>query len=272
MRSLFQIIIFPFLLLVFLYETPAFAQFVLHLPEGNKEWKRISTDADAAIDVSTSSLNLESNGRIRATFRFSLAKQETAYEKPDAKYKTRLETIQFDARDDTYRIIETKLLDSRGKVVFESGLDLNRPWKPINSVTAGKFFSVAVGLSPLGAWSVVAARYPHGSPSPTEEDSPIDALKTNTMVSTRINKFEVGKKSCSTPTYEPSMIQADEFIKWTGFSLKDAGFSTDKVEAIKIKCETSQLVSEIHVLLLASATRATLLSGGVILDLEKLQY
>ena len=272
MRSLFQIIIFPILLLVLLYVTPSYSQYVLHLPERSKEWKRISTEADATVDVNTSSVVLESNGRIRATFRFSLAKQETAFEKPDAKYKTRVETIQFDVREDTYRILETKLLDSRGKAVYESELDLDRPWKKINSVTAGQFFSVAVGLSPLGAWSVVAARYPYGSPSPTDEDSLLTTLRPKTLVSTRITKFEVGKKSCSSPTYEPSMMRADEFVKWTGVSLKDAGFSTDKVEAIKIKCETPQLVSEVHVLLLASATRATLLSGGVLLDLEKLQY
>ena len=272
MRSLFQITIFLFLLLVLLYATPSFGQYVLHLPERDKEWKRVSTEADANIDVKTSSLILESNGRIRATFRFHLAKPENAYEKPGSKYKTRFETIQFDVREDTYRIVETKLVDSRGKVVYESGLDLTRPWKEINSITGGKLYGVAVELSPLGAWSVVAARYPYSKVPSSDDHDPNAALGPNTLVSTRINKFEVGKESCSSPTYEPSVLGADEFVKWTGFSLKEAGFSTGKVEAIKIKCETSKLVSEIHVLLLASATRATLLSGGVILDLEKLQY
>lgn len=272
MRSLFQITIFPHLLLILLYAAPCFAQYVIYLPPRDKEWKRISTAGDSQVDINTSSLILESNGRIRATFRFSLTKQETAFEKPDSKYKTRFETIQFDVREDTYRRIQTKLVDSRGKVVYETGLDMDQPWKKINSVTAGRLFSVAVGLSPLGAWSIVAARYPYGNPSPIEEDGPMTTLRPNSRVNTRIDKFEVGKKSCLSPTYEPSMMRADEFAKWTGVALKDVGFPADRVEAIKIKCETSERVSEIHVLLLASATRATLLSGGVLIDLEKLEY
>ena len=271
MRSLFQSTIFAFLLLILLYDTPSSAQFILHLPEGGKEWKRISTEADATIDVSRSSLVLESNGRLRATFRFSLAKQENAVEKPGAKYKTRFETIQFDARESKYRIVETKLLDSRGKVVYKSGFQLTRPWKEFNSSAASEFYRAAIELSPLGAWSVVAARYPYGTTQDDEND-PNTTLRRHSVVSTQIDKFEVGKKSCLSPTYEPSILRADEFVKWTGFTLKDAGFSTDTVDAIKIKCESSKLVSEIHVLLLASATRATLLSGGVIIDLEKIEY
>lgn len=274
MRSLFQINILACLLVLLLCDQPTLAQANLLdlFPDRKKEWQRISTDADSTVDVNTSSLVLESNGRLRATYRFRLSKEEKAFEKPGAKYKTRLETIQFDTRERTYRIVETTLLDSAGGVVYASGFETTRAWKPLNSVTASRFYRVAVELPPLGAWSVVAARYPDGTTVPPDDTDQDTTPQPRSLVSTRIEKFEVGRRGCSAPTYESSTLRAEEFAKWTGFSLKEAGFTTDQVDAIKIKCESPNLVSETHVLLVASANRAKLLSGGILLDLEKLQY
>src|SRR6186713_745693 len=94
----------------------------LPIPEKNsKEWRRINTGQDSTTDIGVASLVLEPNGLFRATFRISLSKSEEAAEKPGAKYKTRLLTIQFDTRKTAYRIFETSLLDSSDKVVYASG-------------------------------------------------------------------------------------------------------------------------------------------------------
>jgi hypothetical protein len=274
MRSLSQISILVCHLLIALCVSASFAQQNLLdlLPDRQKEWRRIITEADSNIDVSTSSLLLEPNGRLRATFRYRLSKQENAFEKPGAKYKTRLETLQFDTRENTYRVIETTLLDSSEKVVYASGLHMTRDWKPIRGRTAGRFYQTAVALPPLGAWTVVAAHYPDGTVPRSNNEHPTTTPLIRSRVDTRVDQFEVGRNACSTPSYESASFRDDEFVKWTGFTLKDMGFSTNNVDAIKIKCESPGRSSEIHLLLLASVDRAKLLSGGVVLDLEKLEY
>jgi hypothetical protein len=273
MRSRFQVSIPACLLLIALCSSPSFAQNILELfPERDKEWRRVSTETDAVIHVNTGSLVLESNGRIRATFRFRLGKKEKAVEKAGAYYKTRLETIQFDTREQTYRFIETTLLDGDGKIVYASGPVTTRSWKPIAGRTVAQFYNVAVELPPLGAWTVVAARYPDGTTPPLDNNPPNAPPLVSSRVNTRVNQFGVGRNSCKTPSYESTSFRGDEFAKWTGFTLQDAGISTEKVDAIKIKCETGDRISEIHVLLIASVARAKLLSGGVLLDLEKLDY
>jgi hypothetical protein len=271
MRSRFQISILAYLLLIALCSSSSFAQQnILELfPERDKEWRRVSTATDAVIHVNTRSLVLESNGRIRATFRFRLGKKEKAVEKPGAYYKTRVETIQFDTREQTYRFIETTLLDGDGKIVYASGPVTTRAWKPIGGRTVGQFYRVAVELPPLGAWTVVAARYPDGTTPPSDKNTPNAPPLVSSRVNTRVDQFGVGRNTCNTPSYESAPLQGDEFAKWTGFTLKDAGISTETVDAIKIKCESSDRISEIHILLIASVARAKLLTGGVILDLEK---
>ena len=288
MKSLFNINTFQCLLLIVLSTSPALAQWNLLdlFPDRKKEWLRVSTEANTTIQVSTGSLVLEPGRRIRATFRFNLSKQESAFGKPEAKYKTRIETIQFDTLEYNYRIIETTLLDSSGNVVYKSAPDVTPAWKPIRGITASKFYDAATNLSPLGAWAVVASRYPKGTipplgdhaddrlirrgPDGVSNQNPVPTL--HSRVITQVNNFEVERKTCSRPSYESGTLSNAEFVKWTDFSLKDAGIPTDAVNVIKIKCESADPVSEIHLLLLASATRATLISGGVLFDLEKLKY
>ena len=273
MRSRIQISGFVHHILLALSLLPAFAygQNILDLlPERKNEWQRVSTDTYGVIDVNTSSLVLETNGRIRATFRTTLSKQEQLVEKPGTKYKIRLDTFQFDSREGTYRLIETDLLDSRGNVVYASGMNTTGAWKPLHGRSAGQFYQTAIALPPLGAWTVVAARYPDGTVPRSKDDDPSGPTLLRSRVMTELHNFEVpGEKRCTTPSYESASLKNDEFAKWTGFSLKDAGFVTDKVDAIKIRCASSDLTSEIHVLLFTAANRATLLSGGVLLDLER---
>lgn len=273
MRPLFRISILVWLLLISLCALSTFAQHnILDLfPERDKTWQRVSTETYTVIHVNTKSLVLESNGRIRATFRFRLGKKEKAIEKPGAYYKTRLATIQFDTREGTYRYIETTLLDGDGKVVYASGLHAGGAWKPITGAAASELYRVAIELPPLGAWTVVGARYPDGTSPPSDKNDPSNPPLVSSRVNTRFDQFEVGRQVCKTPSYESALLRGDEFAKWTGFSLKDAGFSIEKIDAIKIKCESPARASEIHLLLIASTDRAKLLSGGVLLDLEKLQ-
>ena len=126
-----------------------YGQLSLPIPDRSKEWRRIYTDQESTTDVGVSTLVLEPNGLLRATFRISLSKSEEAAEKPGAKYKVRLLTIQFDAWKKTYRVFETTLQDSSEKVVYASGPNSAAAWKPL-ARSSNTYFTSALALPPLG--------------------------------------------------------------------------------------------------------------------------
>ena len=223
-------------------------------PDRKSEWKRLSTDDNSTTDVSVSSLVFESNGIFRATFRIQVGKPERAIEKPGIKYKTRMMTLQFDSRKNAYRTFETILLDSSKKVVYESGKLVDAPWIPGQ---AGIFYRAASKLSPLGLWSVVSS-----------SDSVASGHITG--LTTQLDRFQIGRTSCSVPDYESVSMTRDEFAKLSGIrtAASIVDMSTDKENAVKIKCSTSNLTSEVHFLILKSLDRAILLSGGELYVLE----
>jgi hypothetical protein len=231
----------------------------LPLPDrNNKEWRRINTGQDSTTDVGVSTLVLEPNGIFRATFRIELSKSEEASEKPGAKYKTRLMTIQFDSRKKTYRTFETKLLDSSDKVVYESGPTSTSTWRPLvrSSYT---YFSAAVSLPPLGLWKVASS-----------SDSQTISADGAFSVATTMDRFQVGRNTCSAPNYESTSMTRDEVAKLTGLgSQGDVQMAPEKVNVVKIKCDSPNLTSEIHILIPRSIDRAVLLSGGTLYALEK---
>ena len=233
-----------------------------------KEWQRIVTGPDSTTDLSTQSLVLEPNGIFRAKFRTTFSKSEKSFEKPGVKYKTRLETIQFDSRKYLYRILGSALLDSSEKPVFTA--DVPGDWRPVRGRTAGVLYSAASRLGPLGWWTVVGVRYFDGVTASPEDDPDLAQLKGR-GVTTQLEKFEVGKVTCSPPSYEMRSIRNDEFAKATGRSLRAAGFSGDQLESLLIKCQPIGGSSELHILVFGPNDQATLLSGGVLLDLEKLK-
>lgn len=256
MRPLFYISILAFCFVSALCMLPRqlhAQQNVLELfPDRKKEWKRLSTDADSTTDVSVGSLVFEPNGIFRATFRIQLGKPEKAPEKPDAKYKTRVMTFQFDYRKTSYRIFETTLLDSSEKVVFTSGQLVDAPWK---SGLPPSFFQAASRLSPLGRWAVTSS---------SEADTP-DIV---TSVTTRLDRFEVGRKICSAPEYESVSMTREELAKVAGlWATRVVEMSDEKVNAVKIKCASP--TSEIHLLIPKSLDGAILLSGGALYALAR---
>ena len=222
-------------------------------PKGTKEWQRVSTDADSTTDVGAQTLILEPNGIFRATFRIQLGKSERAPEKPDVKYKTRLMTVQFDSRKNVYRIFETILLDSTGKEVYTSGQLTDSAWKK----GSGFFYGAAANLSPLGDWKVISS-------------SETGATERVTRITTQLDRFEVGRMTCSPPDYESASMTREELVKAAGVWAGNIEMSNEKVNVVKIKCSSPKLASEIHTLVLKSLDRAILLSGGAVYGLERL--
>jgi hypothetical protein len=222
------------------------------IPERSKEWKRLSTEQDSYTDVGVSSLVLEPHGILRATFRTRLSKLERAPEKPDVKYKTRLMTLQFDSRKDMYRIFETTLLDSSEKAVYESGQLTTGAWKP---TSGGAFLTAASYLPPLGNWSVTS--------------SSDNQRNDVTGVSLVLERFQIGRTTCSLPSYESTSISREELAKLTGLAASKIQPSVEKVNVIKMTCDSLTLTSEIHYLIPRGVNRAILLSGGTLFSLQQ---
>ena len=241
----------------------------IFIGEHKKEWQRVITSQDSNIEISSSSLVLGPNDLFSAKFRTILSKSEQAYEKPGVKYKTRLETIQFDAKKQVYRILETSLLDSSEKPVLTFAPQ-REVWKPIGQ-TAGKLYGAASILPPLGAWRVTGIRYADGKPVSSEDDAQFTKLY-GSDITVRMERFGIGREVCSAPNYESGSLTDAEFAKWTNRSLKEVGFAAGKIDALKIRCEPKGGSSELHFLFLGPADTATLLSGGALFDLEKLKY
>lgn len=244
-------------------------RFPISIGENKKDWQRIISAADSNIDVGTSSLVLEPNGLFRAQFRTILSKSEEAFEKPGVKYKTRLETIQFDSRKYVYRVVETTLLDSSEKPVFTFAPKTDL-WKVVGR-TAAKFYGAAAGLPPLGSWRITGIRYADGKPASSEDDAQF-AILYGSDITVRLERFGIGREVCSAPRYESESLSDAEFAKWTSRSLKDVGFTGEKIDALKIRCDQQGGSSELHFLFPGSAETATLMSGGALFDLEKLKY
>ena len=261
MRSQFNIRRLQFCLLVSLCLLPsaAYSQLSLPIPDRNKEWRRINTDQESTTDVGVATLVLEPNGLLRATFRIGLSKAEEAAEKPGAKYKVRLMTIQFDAWKKAYRVFETTLLDSSEKIVYESGPNSAGTWKPL-ARSSNVYFTAALSLPPLGLWKVSSSS---DTQALTSGDGPLS-------VATTMDRFQVGRNTCSSPSYESASMTRAELAKLTGLSTQNAaGMDPEKVNVVKIKCESPNLSSEIHFLILRTIDRAIMLSGGNLFALEK---
>jgi hypothetical protein len=256
MRSIVHITIAALGVVVALFLQPPElrGQNLLNLfPDRVKDWQRLSTEQDSTTDVGVRSLVLEPNGLFRATFRIQLGKAEKAPEKPDAKYKTRLMTIQFDYRKRAYRIVETTLLDSTEKVVFTSGQLTDAPWKP---GSGGSFYSAASQLSPLGSWRVMST-------------SEAEASQSIYQVMIEVNRFQVGRTGCTGPDYESTSMTREEIAKLTGLPISAFQMSAEKVNVVKIKCSSPDLASEIHILVPTALDRAILLSGGTLYTLQR---
>ncbi len=139
--------------------------------DNTDQWLRVFTEEESIIDVNRSSLVLEQNQVISAQFKTKLLKPEPVPGKPDIKYQTRLDSIQFSMKDRRYRISESDLLDASGNVVFSySSRDANS-WKPLSGRTVNRLFNAASQLRPFGIWRVVSYRYASGDPA-SDNDPP----------------------------------------------------------------------------------------------------
>ena len=129
---------------------------VLFAAQGEKpKWERVYTGEDSIIEIDASRVTfVEYTGAGRVTFNYKtgrvvfrtiLSKPEALKENSAIKYKTRVETIEFQCNETSkvelkrypplavgqYRFYETTLLDNKGKVVKTYGRVATEEWKDV---------------------------------------------------------------------------------------------------------------------------------------------
>lgn len=271
-RSLSQLLAFGVLCLAHLTfglgQTPGGDRLVT-FPLGGKEsgrWQRVSTENGFVSDVDSQSLVIGKDRSINARFRMSFAKAERLTTSP-AKYKTREDTIQFDAGERRYRIIESNYLDGSGKIVASSAAT---DWKPLRFGLGSRMFDAAVRLSPFGAWRVISYRYANGEPASTDDPPDLrNLIRSHVLLGH--DRFVAGKQTCLAPLLEARTITDEEYSKRVGSPFKAIGIPSNKVDAIFVTCDAEGNFPSNTFMLRKSDGKIAMLWNGVFLELEKSQ-
>jgi hypothetical protein len=233
-----------------------------------EDWQRVFTEAGNYVDVSVTSLILEPNHVFRARFRTTLPKSENVDTTPGVKYKSRIDIIQFDSRKSEYRIAESDLLDSSGKVVSSHLAADTEGWRQMKSPTATQLYSAAMTLPPFGAWKVISYRYADGKQDNANGPPELEGV-LGSSVNLAYYQVQIGKEICSSPLFETRTMTNAEFTKLTTSSLSTWGIDTDKADILVFRCESTTSSWPQSLILRLTNGELQMFWNGVILHLQR---
>jgi hypothetical protein len=96
------------------------------------KWERVYTLEDATIAMNSTAVEVAEGGLGRVRFRWNFSKPQSLDD--SSKYKTRIETVEFNCDRRRYRLVAYTLLDSKGKAVFTKELEESeREWKSVKA-------------------------------------------------------------------------------------------------------------------------------------------
>lgn len=201
------------------------------------KWQRVYTGEESVIEINTASLSFQPDQILRVQFRTVLSHPETLPGTSGAKYKTRLETIDFKATG-RYRPFETTLLDSSGKELQSySTTDLEEWRVPRAGGVTERLFNAARTLPPFGAWKVMDYRIADGKLERAEA-SELEEL-IGVRVNLQFNRAEVAGDMCTLPSFEDKRSSNEEVRQELGIELKSIGIRGESAEMINISCSGS---------------------------------
>lgn len=265
---MYLIVKIPFIRLAFV--TLVFVMSVLTSSAQNNtdQWLRVFTDEESLIDVDRTSLVLEQNRVISAQFRTKFLKPETVPGKPEIKYQTRVDFIQFSLKDRRYRISKSNFLDALGNVVLSYSSSGTNRWKPLWGRTGSRLFSAASQLQPFGIWRVVSYRYASGDPASDYDPQELTSL-VGADILFNLDRVVIRKETCSSPLFDAKTITNEEFVKRVGSPFESLGILTDKLDAILLVCESKNTFPSQTFMLRLPNNRSLMLWEGVFLELER---
>ena len=97
---------------------------VLHSHAQEKEkWERVYTFDDATIAMNTTTVTFTEDGMGVARFRWNWSKLQPVGDASGAKYRSRVESIEFDCAKRRYRLREFTLFDDKSKSILSREVD-----------------------------------------------------------------------------------------------------------------------------------------------------
>jgi hypothetical protein len=98
-------------------------------PQEKDKWERVYTLEDATIAMNTTRVEF-SGGEIAAVqFRWNYSKPQSLDNSSDLKYRTRVETVEFNCARRRYRTAGYTLLDNKGKAILSIKPEQPEEWK-----------------------------------------------------------------------------------------------------------------------------------------------
>jgi hypothetical protein len=232
---------------------------------GQDKWERVYTGQEYKIEINVSQVRLEPEHVLQAQFRTILSEPESLRGQPGAKYKTRLETIDFKLNERKYRFAAVTLLDPSGKVL-PSYPTASLDWRVLkDGGITERLYDAARTLPPFGSWKTVNYRFADRETKPAAE---LAAL-IGTRVRVLSDRAEVGAKICSSPDFQSKRFTQEEMLRDVGVDLKTIGIKADHVEAINVRCEGSGWQPPYSVLIKTHEDEMLMLWDGVFLVLKR---
>ena len=236
-----------------------------HAQQTRDKWQRAYTGEEFIIELNASSLKLEPDHVLRVQFRTILSDPETIPGNSSAKYKTRLETIDFKPNNRLYRLFETTLLDAGGKEVQSYSTSELQEWRGLKEggVTE-KLLHGALALQPFGLWKVVGHRLADGGSSEFTSKELEDLI--GVRVNLQFNRAEVGHNVCTLPAFVDSN---QGLLRELELDLKPLGIQGASAEMTTIKCKGSGWQPPYSLLVKVRDGEMLLLWKGVFLVLKR---
>ena len=237
--------------------------FCVHAQTRDK-WQRAYTGEDSVIDINISSSTLETGHVLRVDFRTTLAKPENIAGNQSAKYKSRIETINFKLNQHHYRLAEIVWFDSKDAKLFSSTPTAEN-WRDLKQGgVMEKLFNSVRTLPPFGSWKVVGYKFADGTANPEPQISKL----VGTRVRFQPDTAQVEAKVCSSMSYEDKRASREELNQF-GIKLESLGIAGDYAETTKLKCEVSGWAPAQSLLLKVKEGEMLMLWNGVFLVLKR---
>lgn len=229
------------------------------------KWLRVFTSEGFVTHINTSSLKLGPENMLQLQTRTVVSDPVRISGSTGPKYKSTVQTVEFQFREGQYRILNTVFLDSSGKVLLETAGPTD--WRAIKEGgVMDNVLGAASILPPFGSWKITTYRYAEGNqvPAPRELERLVEKHAEFCF-----DCAEVGSRVCSSALFKDQRYTKEEFAAKLGFQLKAVGVNADSVETIEVKCVRGEWRSANSLLLKVGEHEMLMLWDGVFLVLKR---
>jgi len=234
-----------------------------HAQQAKDKWQRLYTGEGSIIELNVANTRFEPSYVLRVEIRTTFSDPQKVSRTSNETYKTRLETIDFKLNDKRYRLFETTVLDSSGRMLSSYQFTPADEWRVIKPNSfMDRLFDTLRALPPFGNWMVKSYRFADGGAKATRE---LDQL-IGTPVRLSPDQAAVGTKICSFPAYEDKHATKEELARELGTD--SLGIVTGYLGSISVKCTGDGWAPPQSLLIRATGDEMLMLWEGVFLVLK----